>query len=183
MLKEINIGGRIIVYNLIYKKVKNINLRINSKGEISVSARKSINEKFIEDFLILKRDFIFNALDKVSNAPALTKYFEVEDLKSFIKIVCRNIYPYYEKRGIEYPEIKFRKMISQWGNCRPKQNVLTFSTNLIYAPKECVEYVVYHEFTHFLEANHSKVFYDELFNVCPDWKKLRDKLKEIYIKR
>ena len=93
--------------------------------------------------------------------------------------LCEKVYPEFEKRGVKFPEIRFRKMISQWGNCYPKKNRLTFSTNLMYAPSECVEYVVCHEFTHFLVPNHSKEFYEELSAVCSDWKVRRNKMRNI----
>ena len=83
---------------------------------------------------------------------------------------------------IKYPEIKFRKMVSQWGNCRKEKGILTFNTNLIYAPYECIKYVILHEFTHLLQPNHSSAFYNELAKICPDWKMHRKKLSEISLR-
>lgn len=103
-------------------------------------------------------------------------------MKELITRLCEKVYPYYAAKGVKYPQVKFRKMVSQWGNCRPQKGVLTFNTNLMYVERECIEYVVYHEFTHFLQANHSSKFYDELEKVCPNWKKCRAKLKEVNIR-
>ena len=72
-------------------------------------------------------------------------------------------------------------MKTMWGNCRKERRILTFNLNLKYAPKMCVEYVVYHEFTHFFVSGHGKDFYDELSKVCPDWKEQRAGLKEIVL--
>jgi predicted metal-dependent hydrolase len=47
---------------------------------------------------------------------------------------------------------------------------------LLEAPVQCIEYVVAHEFTHFLEANHSRNFYKKLEAVMPDWKARKNKL-------
>ena len=79
--------------------------------------------------------------------------------------------------------IKFRKMKTRWGSCHTIKGILTFNTQLIYAPVECVEYVVWHEFSHFLQANHSDKFYDELRKVYPEWRASRKKLKEINIEK
>ena len=111
-----------------------------------------------------------------------TQYFDEKEIKAVITELCENVYPYYEKRGVDFPVIKFRKMVSQWGNCRSREGILTFNTNLMYAPYECVEYVVHHEFTHFIEANHSARFYAELEKVCPQWKEWRKKLKNIHLR-
>ena len=144
----------------------------------------TLSEYTIEKFLRDKEDFILRAIRKFENTdyPQKKEYFSEKEIKPFIKALCKKIYPYFEKKGIPYPEIKFRKMVSQWGNCRSKEGILTFNTNLMYTPPECVEYVVLHEFTHFIEANHSASFYRELEKVCPQWKQCRKILKNISLR-
>ena len=110
------------------------------------------------------------------------RHFSEEEVCMIISDLCNKAYPYFEKFGVKYPVIKFRKMVSRWGSCHPGKGILTFNTNLMYAPYECVEYVVLHEFTHFLVPNHSDKFYEELSKVCPEWKEYRKKLKEIIIR-
>lgn len=86
--------------------------------------------------------------------------------------MCRALYPRFEAKGIAYPkELRFRKMVSCWGNCRPSRSILTFSTHLIQLPEKCIEQVICHEFTHFIHANHSKAFYAQLAEFMPEWKK------------
>ena len=184
MNREIILGDRTIKYDLQYKKVKNINLRIKPDGSINVSVNKRVPQKVIDEFIISKADFIVRALEKYKNIPATVQkqYFTEDEVKEQIHDLCNKAFPYYEKRGIKYPEIKFRKMVSRWGSCHTKKGILTFSTNLLYAPAECIEYVVWHEFTHFLQPNHSSKFYDELAKVYPNWKECRKKLKEISIR-
>ena len=184
MNREIILGDRTIKYDLQYKKVKNINLRIKPDGSINVSANKKVPQKVIDDFIISKVDFILRALEKYKNMPVKEQiqYYTEDELRQLILALCNSVYPYYEKQGIKHPEIKFRKMVSRWGSCHTKKGILTFSTNLMYAPAECIEYVVWHEFTHFLQPNHSTRFYDELAKVYPNWKECRKKLKEISIR-
>lgn len=173
-----------IKYFLTYKKVKNINLRVSADGTVHVSANNRVPVEVIEEFILSKADFILKALEKYKNryvAP-LKQYFTEREVKEVILDICERVYPYYEKKGINYPQIKFRKMVSQWGNCRSSEGVLAFNLNLMYAPIECIKYVVLHEFTHFLQPNHSRLFYDELEKVCPDWKLCRKILKEINLR-
>ncbi len=183
MVRNIELAGKNIRYNFQCKKVKNINLRIRADGSISVSANRRISEKVIENFLRSKESFILNALRKAeerANAQ-LIQYFDETEIRSVIVGICERIYPAFEARGVHFPQIKFRKMKTQWGNCHPQKGVLTFNTRLMYAPRECVEYVVAHEFTHFFQPNHSALFYSELEKVMPDWKERRTKLKGIYV--
>ena len=184
MIKELTICGTKIQYELVYKNVKNINLRIKPCGTVTVSANKRVKEKIIEEFLISKADFILKALDKFSKATLemQKQYFSEYEIREVITKLCQSAYPYFEEKGIEFPQIKFRKMKTRWGSCHTKNGILTFNLNLMYAPIACIEYVVYHEFTHFLVANHSAKFYEELSKVYPDWKAQRQKLKEIIIR-
>ena len=184
MIKEICLNKTKIEYDLQYKKVKNINLRIKADGTIHVSADKHISQMMIDAFLASRAEFILNALEQIRKRALMPQkqYFTENEIRELILMLCEKVYPYFQKRGVKYPEIKFRRMVSQWGNCRSDKGILTFNINLMYAPFECVEYVVLHEFTHFLQANHSAKFYEELFRVCPDWKKCRKKLKEINLR-
>lgn len=183
MVKELTIRRTKIEYDLQYKNVKNINLRIKPSGAITVSVNKRVKEKVIEEFLTSKADFILKALNKFERATLAPKkqYFREDEIREVITKLCEKAYPYFREKGISFPQIKFRKMKSRWGSCHTKNGILTFNLNLIYAQIECIEYVVYHEFTHFLVPNHSAKFYQELAKVCPDWKEKRQKLKEIVL--
>lgn len=181
MIKELNLKGKIIKYELQYKNVKNINFRIKPDCSIFVSANKKVSITAIEEFIVSKGEFILKALDKYENRVVIPvePQFSEKEVISIILDMCEKVYPYYEKRGIEYPQIKFRKMKSRWGSCHSTKGILTFNTELKYAPLKCIEYVVWHEFTHFLQPNHSAKFYAELEKVMPDWKGYRKRLKGI----
>ncbi len=74
------------------------------------------------------------------------------------------------------PVMKIRKMKKRWGSLS-KSGTLTLNTELIKAPKECIEYVIIHELCHTVYHNHSKEFYNLLESKMPDWKKLKLKLE------
>lgn len=71
---------------------------------------------------------------------------------------------------VSMPMIKLRYMKSQWGNCKPAQNVITLNKRLIHYPVEFIEYVILHEFIHFIHPNHSKEFYALIQHYMPDYK-------------
>lgn len=181
MIKTIILNGRKIEYNLEYKKVKNINLRIKQDGSVFVSASKRTPHSTIEAFMQEKAHLILKAIDSCKTAPP-TAHFTEDELKAFVLAFCEKVYPYYKAKAIEKPQIKFRRMVSKWGCCNTLKKTITFSTLLKYAPKECVEYVILHEFTHLIVPNHSKTFYLELQKVCPNWKECRRIMKGINIR-
>lgn len=97
--------------------------------------------------------------------------------KDEITAICKKVYPQVKKYGIAFPEIQFREMVSRWGSCSPKKGFVTFNTALIAMPVSCIEYVVTHEFTHFLYPNHSKKFYQQLATFMPDWEERKKRLE------
>lgn len=97
--------------------------------------------------------------------------------KDEITAICKKVYPQVKKYGIAFPEILLREMVSRWGSCSPKKGFMTFNTALIAMPVSCIEYVVTHEFTHFLYPNHSKKFYQQLATFMPDWEERKKRLE------
>lgn len=97
--------------------------------------------------------------------------------KDEITAICKKVYPQVKKYGIAFPEIQLREMVSRWGSCSPKKGFVTFNTALIAMPVSCIEYVVTHEFTHFLYPNHSKKFYQQLATFMPDWEERKKRLE------
>lgn len=92
--------------------------------------------------------------------------------------ISREIYQIFKKYDVEYPIVKVRYMTSRWGSCQPKRGVITLNSKLIEAPRNCIEYVVLHEFTHFIHPNHSKKFYDFVAMLMPDWKERKMELEK-----
>lgn len=183
--KSVILDGIEIGYTLEYKRVKNINLRIKQNKQIYVSTNRFVSQKRIEEFLILKKDFILNALKRFDekNKLPLKQYYTLEELRTLIYDFSKEIYPYFENLGVSFPEIKFRKMTSCCGSCHFKNGVIIFNKNLVFVPTQCVKYVVCHEFTHFIVPNHSKKFYDELNKICPNHKELKKELNKISISK
>ena len=97
--------------------------------------------------------------------------------KERILLLCREIYADFKAYGIEFPTVKFRHMKSRWGSCQYKKGVLTFNLHLIHAPEECIRFVIYHEFTHFLHPDHSSAFYKTLSRFLPNHKELKKELE------
>ena len=68
-------------------------------------------------------------------------------------------------------------MKSRWGVCYIKEHKIGLTFSLIHLPLECVDYVIFHEFTHYKVSNHSSVFHSELAKYVPNEKELSKKLK------
>ena len=83
-----------------------------------------------------------------------------------------------KKYGVEKPELEIRVMKARWGSAQIDNNTILINTELIKAPKYCIDYVILHELIHFKYNNHSENFYNMLFTLMPDWEKRKKILDE-----
>jgi predicted metal-dependent hydrolase len=74
------------------------------------------------------------------------------------------------------PRLSIKRMHKRWGSLSGKGTV-TLNTDLIRAPKECIDYVVMHELCHLQYHDHSPEFYKLLDSVIPGWEKIKHKLE------
>ncbi len=74
-------------------------------------------------------------------------------------------------------QVKLKYTSSRWGSCSSKGN-LNFSTKLLFAPEEVVDYVIIHELAHRIEMNHSAKFWLLVEQAMPEYKDHEKWLKE-----
>jgi len=105
----------------------------------------------------------------------IENWYRKEAKKLFQEIVNRYVKIVDKKPS----KIIIRKMKTRWGSCNFDTFHITLNLELIKKPKECIEYVIFHELAHLIYPNHSKQFYNYLAIYMPDWKKRREKLNSI----
>lgn len=74
------------------------------------------------------------------------------------------------------PRIIVRAMLSRWGSMSPA-GTITLNSQLIRAPRACIEYVITHELCHLTHRDHDASFYRLLGQVMPDWEKRKQRLE------
>ncbi|CAC9587858.1 Putative predicted metal-dependent hydrolase [Bathymodiolus heckerae thiotrophic gill symbiont] len=70
----------------------------------------------------------------------------------------------------EIKQVRIRKMKTRWGSCNPEKSYINLNSELIKAPIQCIEYVIFHELAHLIHPNHDKGFYTYLTIHMPNWK-------------
>ena len=88
-----------------------------------------------------------------------------------------NCYRLYT-RNIPHPSLTIRKMTTRWGVCNTRTKRVTLNLELIKMPLFCLDYVIYHELSHLIYANHSKDFWSLVEENCPEYKKIKKYMKE-----
>ena len=110
----------------------------------------------------------------------VTRYLDKQCRIIFSEIISE-LYPIFQKYGVSMPTLRIRNMETRWGSCSVKKGIITLNKRLLEAPRNCIEYVVMHEFCHFIHPNHSKHFYNFLTMVMPDWRERKKVLDYIVV--
>lgn len=107
--------------------------------------------------------------DVAKKEKMVLRYLDAQCRTVFGEIISE-IYPVFQKYGVPMPTLYLRDMETRWGSCLAKKGIVTMNRRLIEAPRNCIEYVVMHELCHFVYPNHSKLFYQFLTMLMPDWR-------------
>lgn len=113
--------------------------------------------------------------DFVKKEKLVQKFLDKECRQVFSEII-QQLYPMFQKYGINMPVLRIRSMKTRWGSCSPSRGIITLNKKLLEAPRNCIEYVVLHELCHFIHPNHSKQFYSFVAMLMPDWKERKTQL-------
>lgn len=68
--------------------------------------------------------------------------------------------------GVSFNKINILDLKYRWGSCTPKDKI-HFNWRLIKAPMNVIEYIIVHELTHLLEANHTPEFWSRVRTSLP----------------
>ena len=101
-------------------------------------------------------------------------------LKKQASIIFKERLDYWYDRftyEIPYPSLTIRKMTSRWGVCNSKLKRVTLNLELIKKDLACLDYVICHELSHFIEMNHSSKFWEVVEENYPNYKNIRRVMK------
>lgn len=86
----------------------------------------------------------------------------------------------FEKYGVAPSSLYIQEMKNRWGSCTPKGKII-LNTQLIRAPRPCIEYVITHELCHLLHPDHTKAFWELLQKEMSDWERWKNKLERFML--
>jgi len=89
-----------------------------------------------------------------------------------------NCLKWFNSYDISYEKLVIRKLEKRWGSCTPNGKIL-LNTDLIQAPKGCIEYVIVHELCHLIYPNHNRKFYALQEQILPKWLVWKERLEEV----
>lgn len=167
------------------KKIKEI-INENMDSIIRMYEKQSLKQEFKNNFYYLgkkydvvktnSKEVIFGE-DKifVPNNLDIDKWLKKEATKLFKE---RLDYWYSNfDRKLPYPSLTIRKMTSRWGVCNSKLVRVTLNLELMKKDISCLDYVIVHELSHFIEMNHSDRFWKVVEANYPNYKRIRKIMK------
>ncbi|WP_033766001.1 M48 family metallopeptidase [Helicobacter pylori] len=112
--------------------------------------------------------------DEVKNANDYT----LTELKKILKTYLERKLPLIaQKMQTSYTGFSVRNNAKVLGSCS-YHNRLSFALLLVCAQKEAIDYVIIHELAHTIHKNHSQNFWRCVKTFCPNYRALRDHLKQ-----
>ncbi len=75
-----------------------------------------------------------------------------------------------QRYGFEYNRVSIKNTRTRWGSCSTKCNI-NLHYKLIFLEDMYRDYVIIHELCHLRQMNHSKLFWNEVAAIMPEYKK------------
>jgi predicted metal-dependent hydrolase len=159
-------------------KKKNLDLKVYLEGIIVPlrylnDERQSPGLLFDEDCLninlgpeALNYENVYYYLDKLFEV--LAKQYLTESFNEMLEF-----FPLAEK-----PKLILKKLKTQWGNCKKSESRIVLNSHLIKIPPTLRDYVIFHEISHLIHANHGPGFYQIINSVFPNREELDQELKK-----
>lgn len=114
--------------------------------------------------------------------------FEEENLRRAViqayKLFARNYlaartYEIARMMGLKPSAVKVNSAKTRWGSCSSRGSV-NYTWYAVMADRDAVDYIIIHELCHMRHMNHSKAFWNEVRKWCPEFERMKEKLKEVW---
>jgi len=183
------------------RRVKNARISVNHELQVKVVIPLWYKEKDLKQLIAEKHKWIEKQLVHFAESqkdipqlnPAEILYlgkgfnpgFDVSDRLLLQKWYGKQALELYDERikilsakhGFTYNKLTLRNQKTRWGSCSKKKNI-SINWKLIKTPLAVIDYVILHELTHTEFFDHSKSFWQKLWEVCPDYKNALSWLKK-----
>ena len=150
--------------------------------------RQSNQNKKKKAFFYLGREYDIIEVSIMDKVEVNDKYIYIPNKKKFDLWYKKELRRVFEER-LKYnyerfkeikkcPELKIRTMKTRWGVYNRVKHTITLNSHLLEYDYDVIDYVIIHELSHIIHFDHSKDFWALVSIYCPDYKKIRKKLKE-----
>ncbi|WP_196892148.1 M48 family metallopeptidase [Aureivirga marina] len=136
----------------------------NDLKKIKISFTESIFQVYLPENLNTQEN-LQKAFNKFLNAKAVEK-------------ITPRVKKWVKKTGLEFQQLKFRKLEKRWGSCTPS-NTIILNFDAIQLPYSLIDYLIVHELVHTKIKNHSKEYWAEVAKYIPNFLQLDAKMDDM----
>ncbi len=166
------------------RRAKYMRLSVHHDGRCIVTTPRGVPQSIIERFLIQKSAWLISKIEYFLNFKGVvfkTRKEERDDYLKYkdeaLKIVEDRIDYFNKFYNHKWNKIFIKNQKTRWGSCSRKGN-LNFNYKIALLPTKSADYIIIHELCHLGEFNHSHKFWELVSLSMPDYKEVRNSLKE-----
>ncbi|GAA7790958.1 M48 family metallopeptidase [Helicobacter pylori] len=178
------------------KKIKTLSLNITPSLEVILKMPDSCSQDRAHAFLKEQKAWLQKTLSAMQEKYSLlhsqtyqnkilvfdeeknANDYTLTELKKILKTYLEQKLPLSaQKMQTSYTHFSVRNNAKVLGSCS-YHNRLSFALLLVCAKKEAIDYVIIHELAHTIHKNHSKNFWRCVEIFCPNYRALREHLKQ-----
>jgi len=156
--------------------MKNIVIRVRD-GKVLVSAPPIVPLNEIDRVVSSKSDWIATQLALPYTPKVWLKQFDKDVCLRKFEQIAESVYPLIADKLPQQPKMYVKPYKSRWGVAYPNRGYIILNTQLFDKPIAAIEYVILHEYAHFLHPNHGVEFHKTLRGLMPDYKQRKKLLK------
>ena len=134
---------------------------------------------FKKSIVNMENGFINVFMNEDSSVDKIKDLIDKMYYKLAIVVVDKSVNMWKNILKIAPDVVVIKKLKTAWGKCNSKGKI-TINPDLMKYDQRVVDYVVLHEFCHLRYMNHSKDFWNMVSKYMPDYKLLRNELKNAY---
>ncbi len=86
------------------------------------------------------------------------------------------VFHFAQQHGLSVQRVTVRDQKSRWGSCS-RRGTVSLNWRLVQAPGFVTDYIILHELMHLRQMNHSRKFWQEVEQVCPEFRAAEKWLK------
>lgn len=150
----------------------NMCIYLGKQYNIKVSISEHEFVELLDDSLYV---YLIDTTNISKKSQLINKWYKQRAKQCFEQLIAK----YINIVNKPVNNLSIKKMTTRWGSCNSKKGYINLNIELIKKHPDAIEYVILHELTHLIHANHSKEFYNYIATHMPDWKSRQSKLGAI----
>lgn len=181
MAEEINQYQKIPYSVRVSRRARRMRIAVYCDSSVVVTLPLGFDFSLIEKFIADKLSWIAKTLEhfrpyKNRTIAKSTRRDYRQHRQEALQLAKSKVEQWNKIYGFSYNRVNIKNQKTRWGSCSKKGN-LNFNYKILHLPHPLIDYLIVHELCHLKEFNHSKNFWFLVAQTMPNYKVLRNELR------